>query len=825
MSCETRRYRYRTGVSSCANTSWCTGSHPPTIHAPTIPPATSSISGSYRHMMSLSPITWDIIRALLHTQTDDGVWQACESIIRLIESHGWHRLPALPDEDIVQVWKTALAMLPPGLLPVLHRQELPLSVLRDVVFFLFTHASVPVRNQLWQEFRNVCRRYVATESVGVQAMQWGIPLWMVPEGLAMVRESAQTGSSLVLTAIRDAICRWLPDDTHNVNDPSTISIREGIHQILLTIGGIPDPASHHPEDLHAWLTFVHRVLWVNPIWSHALSERMATIVSACMSDSTDVAHAALDVIAALNRFDHPTLHGAMESVIRTSRHAAVCQRAALLMMEAIGRSPEPQTIRRVIAMAWELISNPNQATAQMEGAITIIRSAMQWDDAVPLITSYLQDRVSHLPRFVVYALFRSPYPESCTAMMIDLSTSLLCPRYHDIAIDVLSHAWGKGHDGDVATALFTHAARCRHPLPLDAMHPALYAPHIGSQYIAMLTMKEPHTVAQTVLGGIAAAYRPDSPIPSDVLPTVVRACWDAPDAVTVPVLDAIWNTDPAIAIDVTRMLISRAHSQELAIRSLGTRWGKGYDAAIAALIHHVMDGEKWHRREIVQAITDVILAGAETGVPDILVVWQQLVSHIPLNRVVDVCQQTTGYDRWNRIPPSISMTLLHTLYTRIGDTGTGTRTTGRIRRAILRSLVYGWGDTTDSATMCTLLSFILTDIVHRGTTDPSVVDEMGEVVRVLRFGWGRGHDRSIGTMLCTIMEWLDRVHQRWRYTAIGSAVMTAITAGGGDPFRTTLYDEGGIDPDTLLTVRMALDRRVAWGQEDTPSEPSIADDR
>ena len=771
MSCEARYAMMRETATNGRASHWRICTHPDFIHAPTVV--------SVPRQPTIPPYTWDTICTLLRSEDLIDHEQAVYAIIEVIRIHGPQQLPSLPDDLIMHLWSVVLmGWRMAETIPEPHR-----SILMDR---LVTDASTDIRAWMWKQCRSAFGKFAIE-----QALSWSIPLWMFPDGMAILRNACTTDPNTILPMVAEAL---------RYRTSLEPSYRTAIHSIMrdTLIRTIPIPPVD-PSSYLQWIDLVTPVLHADPTLFDVTPGLAQTMFAACTVAEPQVINGALDVLTVVRPYSHPLFLGTMASVLSDPVDITAARKATNLVLESLTFLHDPTPIQRGIEAMIRVVNDPSRNMLQHGAAVMVLQQMMQVEQTAPMILPYLRMMVfgpnSNTPSSVVRELLHTPYAESIADAMIALARSVLgigepsSDRFHpssslfhtlDRRYDapaILSHAWRKGTGTLIIDTVQQAAAHLFPSERIRILAPGLYDPQLAPEVAKMITEIHPAKADLNLCHALMVEARPDRRIPHAILPRVVEACLHASDEVTSDILAMIWNTDPSSAIDLHQHLLAQGEQyHERAIRALRGRWGQGFDRNIAALLHStIQHPTALHRQPTVQAITEVVLDGIGVADGDVMAgVWDHLIRKVADSEIasmIDCLVQRP--DIWHGNDPSAVFCLIRSVYTRYASDSSDERYV-TITSGILQLLQsrWAWRYPTDVLTM---VESILRDTVCRPRSGS--IEIMQHVAHVLGTGWGYGNDRAIGAMALSIMDWLDRENLHWNDTSVGQDIGWSLMVG------------------------------------------------
>ena len=847
MSCTSRSIPYRrctrcTGTDEGRLVSWSKRVHPSdAIDIPVVP---------YGHEdgSTVPPSHWTVIQYLLHTSDPTNRRQAVQSIFHLIESHGRLQIPSLTDADIRALWTSILDMIPPQSRARLPSPNIPESLWRDMLTLLFIHASESTRSWLWERFRSSqIKSGGSTETVVLVAMRWGIPMWVFPNGIALVHDAIRIDPLSGFVALTGMIRFWAQDPDLARSDTLHSLLAVGVStavQVYDPVSDTDDRRSLVWLSHIAWIAENQNLLRLNPSFFHTIPGLAESIFAFCTvypSEDSTIAKQAFTILESIRPFDHPLFRSTLDTVLRTVTTTERCIRATTLLMDSYRRAADLPMIHSMIEWARNLLTDPDAPMAHTTWAITVFRFMMTWEDFAPAVIPIVRTIIHHpnTPYVIVAGLAETPYAASITGSMIDLAVHTLGTRYPHLATTILSAAWGKGYDAYLIHTIHTerHSTLVSVDL-IEVLQHGLYSSHVGTDVVDLINDIAHDRATSCILSGISKHHCPGRPIPPAILPMIIHACHESPQDVTPRLLDAIWDTSPHSAVSVIRSLLRHDADNKrwvLAIRSLRNGWRIEHGEIISsilsllesAVLHYVtMDNHAMDHSvttTLVSEIADTILDGVAnrmsiTDRGTVLRIWYHMLQQGSLwhLRTMASCVHRR-VDIWERGDPAVAIEMVEALYAQcIARNDADTMLTGTT--GILENLTYGWGRGVDSRILG-LVDVIVHQITQGPPSDPYTMTIVIHLVRLLRYGWGRGFDRTIGSYLNTILTWFHRTFPRWYKTSLGPPMMLALTAGGGDPSRSTMPIPTKVHSSPAAQVQTMLKQ---WLTHDNGSERANA---
>jgi hypothetical protein len=741
-------------------------------------------------------------------------------MIEAIRIHGPQQVPSLPDDLIMRVWEVVMKWRLADTIPEPQR-----SILMD---WLVTNASTDTRAWMWKQCRAALGKFAIERS-----LSWSIPLWMFPDGLAILRNACTTDPNTILPTVAEAL-------RHRTSlEPS---YRTAIHSIMrdTLIRTIPTPPID-PSSYLQWVDFVTPVLHADPTLFDVTPGLAQTMFAACTVADPLVINGALDVLTMVRPYTHPLFLGTMASVLSDPVDTTAARKATNLVLESLPFLYDLTPIQRGIESMIRVVSDPHQNLLQRGAAVMALQQIMQVEQTAPMILPYLQmmvfDPNSDTPSFVVKELLHTPYAESIADAMIALARSILgigepsshrfrssASVFHTLerrydAPAILSHAWRKGTGALIVDTVRQAAAHLFPSERIRILAPGLYDPQLAPDVAKLIAEIHPTRADMNLCTALMVEARPDRRIPHAILPRVVAACRHAPDEVTSDILAMIWNTDPSSAIDLHQHLLAQGEQyHERAIRALRGMWGRGYDTNIAALLHSTIQNPKaLHQQQTVQAITEVVLDGIGVADVDVIAsVWDHLVRNVADSEIASMIDcMAQRPDIWHGNDPSEVFFLIRSVYTRYASDSSDssderyvTITSGIL---LLLQSRWAWRYPTDVLTM---VETILRDTVRRPRSGS--IEIMQHAAHVIGTGWGYGNDRAIGAMVLTIMDWLDQENPHWNETSAGQDIGWALMVGSGERSQEAIpiSHRGRLFATTIRQMRDMLERWMHTGESD-----------
>jgi len=721
----------------------------------------------------ISMESWAILRSALHAHASDESREwSVRGLVHLIRSHGWRQIPPLDDDDILAVWPI-----------VVHRikqcsESSSLAHdIRGLVAVCWKHASATTRLWMWKTMQERTKEVYAA----AVALHWGMPLWTLPNGITILTAAICRDPQIVDGPLRTAVEHWCdaPDPT------MTTTLR-----VLTTEVLIPAMLRSVRPPTVAVVRVLGAILCSHPDLFFDIPMVAQTIFAACADPGPEIAAIALDILATIRPLFHPAFQPTMETVVRQTTDAHIRHRAANLLLMAFRDHPRPSALRQLIATAVHQIGNPAERMPIRMGAAAIVRAAMQWEETVPEVLPYLRTIVTNpdIPLPILTTLGWSVYHPACTTDMITLANRII-PFYHwSLVTHIFRRAWGNGCDDLV----YTVAATTLHSGPrVWALQDGLYSPTHGGQVATCIIKEYPDQANECIIDGIHETYRPHRPIPPDVVPLVVQALHDpliiARDVNRIDhALRALADTDPHAALTVIHGLAVRGDPQArlLAIRLAGYTWGQGYDRVVADLIRLLMHDPVV---PVIRPLTEALLNGIEriathaVSTEVLTDVFHAMVDRVPWEGFLDIVRTIVARREsvWTGGEPPVIVKYLTTLWSRCLSGGDATIRYSVVR-LILTGLRYGWG-MTHPAHIFSLLDRIMDSIRSQTQIHRRTHTVIRAIACVLRAGWGHGADKAIAHRFHNIMVWLDTHIPDWEQTTIGTTMLLAIIAGGGNP--------------------------------------------
>ena len=709
MSCAYRQTHYRRCVSPADNPShpsgtWFPPMHPPSITAPQVPIRShlSEISGSSD--------SWKWVCELIHSEDEADREQAVMFIGKLIEIHGWHRIPSLPNADIMALWTTLLAGDTQGE----SRQRT-----QKVTALLVRQASDDLRRQMWETLRTRLKKRRAGKREIVRAgLKRDIPLWLFPNGRTVLQDVLKSHPSII-GELRNAVRRWI--------ETTRSTTTEGLPWLITDVL-MPMPLPSDRE-YRAWIETVGTILDLYPSLFHTVPGLAAKVFAACSAPDFLLASSALKLVESLRPFGHPNFWQAMNTVRETSPHQFCRRGAAALCMDAACHYSDPTIAHHLIATEGAIIIDHTQHVHRRVEAAEVLHIAMRHHRFAPMVRPYLhtlRNDPTVTEAVITPLTYRIDGP--LTDDLIAFADALLGKHHVQMAVTILTNAWGKGYDQMVIDIVHRYSQSNLDPhTQIEILQPGLFSPRYAAQVLEHISAIDPANAVHHLIHGIAKYYvqntrfqqRPIS-IPISILPEVARAVLHVPDTVlpyaVEQTLEAMWATDVSIAADVARLLFDRAAPpiRALALGSFRYGWGNGYDAQIADIIARIIRRQGvLNRQRAVTSVTKVVLYGTRRGDPDVIMgLWDCLVQHVPSSRLGTI----SGFiqSQWHRYRPSMVLAMLRSLYRRCA-TDPNTQGARAATEHILAVLPRLWGYGFDTEILNFVHTIRMDHVFQRGS--------------------------------------------------------------------------------------------------------------
>ena len=796
MSCAYRGHACRRSVRPSASTfplpAWGAVSHPAGV---TNVSMSTDSSPHHDETAPFSWLSWGVFRDLLHASDSlirDKAWSLFS--IRFLQDQ-WAQ--AVTDEDIMALWQMAVSRIVRGL----HYSP-------ELNYHLFIRASESCRSWMWETFYNA---YTGHESVAKKALDVGIPLWMVPGGIDILN-AAFDDRPADMEALHYVV-HHLPVSDPGIREMNRLLLRE---VLVPRLQRSADDADLWTDDLlqAQAIEVVKRLVSIDPGALGDIPALADAIFAACLSDSPDVVHAALDVLASASAFFSPLRYTSiLEHVFHRHLGRKVGEQAVKLLRTVM--EYDLGLTQRIVDRIWDTMTDPTVPWERRLVACRPIGAVAQVSSAVPIIATYLHTRpLSDMGQWVdiVRMLAQSPHAVTVGRDLIACVERLLHTEYADTVVEIIPALWGMGYDRDIVDVIRADMLRAPRPYSPAMIHrwvssllPGVYASQVGAQVVDLITSLAPDR-ASAIIKGMQNYYRDGKRIPPDVLP-VVRDIWRTyteplPDTV----LRALWASDP----DTIRSILPLRWKEKrsAALRELTSLWDVVDNATMEALIRETVFPEL--RRGADTSLMLFVCDGIGRGDPaTVLHVGLAVLAAMPVKDLKSFIEAVAHRERrfWERRDSWITVRFLQEAYDRCMKRSSG-KSIYRITKDVLASLQYGWGYRCDED-IGMMVQRIVRSIGSHQPTDTLTLQSLTEhLVRVLCYGWGHETDATIGAQFLNLMDWLDRNYTDWTKTDIASWLVWGITTGGGDPSRRNpTRMEMALRP-AISMVRNALRQRL-----------------
>jgi hypothetical protein len=338
------------------------------------PVAHPDLSPQDIHPPPVPPVLWDIFLTFLHDPDPDTRQIAVDHLFRLGETCHWRAIPPLTEDDIRVLWPILVAEMIParGRIGWIPRA---ISATMTIMLALFTHASPTTRQWMWDVFHTThVRTHGNREPVAVMAISRLLPIWLLPNGYALLREGMVEDADIALSVIEQVIARW--NDISDTGDPAIERfLRTSIIDGLTALA--PGIAMSFRADL--WLRIVVALADRDTMLVLSSPELIDGIMDICRSDDPRLVNDALHVIRRLRLFDHPRWNDTMNYVMRNSRISPIAIRchAASLILQSIGRLHDRYLIDSLVESTWNTMCCTTHDSAVREAAAVMVRALLE----------------------------------------------------------------------------------------------------------------------------------------------------------------------------------------------------------------------------------------------------------------------------------------------------------------------------------------------------------------------------------------------------------------------------------------------------------------
>ncbi len=640
--------------------------------------------------------------------------------------------------------------------------------MRDLILFLFTHASPDDRRWMWEILHRCWSE--SSDPVRVRNRQdicRFIPPALVPDVVLVLMDMIRSGrSDRAFPVIED----WY-------RDPKTRSLAQSALLSIWADTTLP---------LRVRLTAAYILIHHDPAIFITVPEMATQVYQAGTGHG---AHGADIAIQIIRRAAPPEDWRLVGEIARQSSTADRAAEAAVVMCEMARRSAEPDALSDVVASCVDMLHAPTTHAHWHVAAAYALTTMLRWSPRPPALDAWLRDLPTNayrIPPTFWVILVDEGWPDDLTEMMIGVAATL---PDDEIARSMLSRSWGRGQDAYVFHILGHRLSLSPNKEPILPVLRRGVCSSVGTPVRHCIIQSFPDAIAVSALAlGIAewvsTQLEQGAPImlPDPALiEDIAMAVTITPDAVRPEALLAVWETDPTIAHDLTRTLARQSSTVQCAMTALASRWGHNDDDIVAIIDHMLSTVSDPH----IPTIAEAVVEGIGYGDADTLVqLWNRIVQRCSVHQAVQMVDGLAA--TWRRGNPHLTLAFLDTLCNR-SDLGL------RVVPPVASVLHYGWGVGVD-AEIVDRLSRMVTQTCSVWPFSYGIdgVDILDTALGAVRDGWDRGYDAELGRLVETVIDW--RVSYADHLTTlqrnrIDRAIMDALLGPYGDvTVRYALYE-------------------------------------
>ena len=806
MSCTYRTTIYRRCVA--AQGGWNRGGHASVITNAKVP-LESSEPQSHDTTDTPSILIWYVLCDLL----DAPDTYTRNEALRLL-SIGADRFPLFTDADIESLWEKIVSTHGAS---VKNTSMLGASAL---IGRMFITASESRRRKMWNIIRDAFLDYhgyvlrknrydISRSAIVLWAIRSGIPLWIIPDEIDALAATVDDMPSHMLDALHRMLHSWRDIDHPNIRKQNLRLLTDVLARYIPQSKQALHALSN--DTLTLFLETIVPILRLDPSVITIIPGLVDTIIAASLSKSESVATAAMSVFSIVYSALPPhQVVSHLERVIRQSTVDMACILAGDILQKSFSQVVD---IQRIVATAWSAMTDSVKDPERRQAASALMNSLAQRESVIPILASYLRPNMDTMQVLrgyeqVLRTIARSSIADTMVDDLIAWADLMLTNRCPDSAVEIVmalwDTAWKTGCGQRIIDLIRTRSKGVlSDEQRMVAVQPGIYDPQVGIHVVTMISNLASYSDAEQrrwILNAIGLWYHENRPIPRDVLPTVIRSWIDHPEPVATTVLQAMTTTDLDMVMTMFRQRIER--NAQVAMTEIGQMWGIVDDDRVVDLMYRAIP-HLIHDHPGQQMLMQGVFQGIGRGnVNTIIHLGYRILESIPSNTLPNVLffmrQQR---DVWERRDSWLVVHFLRYIYDR--------SPTMAVTRSILDELTYGWRCGCDDA-ICAFAVDMLrnvldyyTDHCAKGGITIQAQDLFQYFLRMLNQGWGTGHDRTIGTMILTMMRWLDRWNPKWMEQPIARWFANAITYSGSPQkdMRST--------PMSIRYVRNAFEQRLS----------------
>ena len=812
MSCTYRLYRYRrcvTGDYQNRDTALQRSHGAMTISAPLInhtPNASSPIQPM------VPSVIWSVLQSGLTSPNPIIRNRAAEGMVHMISrSPMMGGIPPLTSDTIQALWTWVIETLLPDM-----RKDM------SIVQQLLAYADLHDRRWMWQMVQGA-------ESWVMRRILPYIPPSLVPESAEYIKQQlhpnrprTEQNDALDIIdfwlthtpSLRDQAISWISSYCMHPRQPTVD------HDVWIRGMGIL--ARHCPHwlvttcDLSALL----RSVWQdgdpnNPIILTFLKEIIHPLLM----------HP--PITAVVIRSVWPTL----DTVITTATDPDIVIAAAATAITAIQHIDDPSLLEPIIMTCWRVITDPTADHHHLRIPMAMEMNRMlRWNTIAPILLVHLLTQLDQPPPssgsvssaafdvVLLQALLTPPWNETIVTSLLDLADAWIRrgdPAYRRAASVILTYAWGHRADDRVYRHFceLIGSSDPANPDRLPLLLPGIFSPTVGAHICTILFSHAPTRASRMILKTLQNREQtthshhpyPHDPIPSAILPFVVRACLDHPTETPASVIAYLWHVVPQDALSVIDRLFDE-HLNVTAIRFLAMGWGYQMDDAIVNRMLTVIPTITVESEgSIGMALIDAVVHGIDRGNPTALAMIGATLTpaisppyrSILLSRIAQ---------RWQDAPTVVA-TMLDAIYPHITNTDYA---------SMIDAWGHGWGTGWED-TILQRITTLVTTLTNDHIDVSSRIVLANSIASAIRTGGSRGWSTGTIPLMKSLIEWYadmaHRLSERDR-DRLGTACIDMILDGVADPaWRESLAQRlltiaRSLDPDTDPDAE--LKRIVGW---------------
>ncbi len=402
MSCAYRGHACRRSVRSSSATApfpaWGAVSHPVGVTNVSVPPDSSL---PHDESAPFSWLSWSVFRDLLHASDARIREEAWPLFTIRFRQDQWAQ--AVTDADIRALWQMAVSDIVRGY-----------GYIPELNCHLFIRASESCRVWMWETFWNTYTGRTSYQDdpayTTEKSLDYGIPLWTVPGGIDILNAAFDVRPGNMWQSLHYVVHRLL------VVDPADPGMREMNRLLLRDVLAPRLPRS--AADVCRWtdallrpIEVVKRLVSIDPGALDDIPLLADAVFAACLSDSPNIVHAALDVLASASAFFSPLRYTpVLEHVFHRHLGMAASVQAANLLRTVM--EYDLDLVQRIVDRIWDTMTDPTVPWDRRRSAHKPIGAVAQVPSAVPIIAAYLHTRpLQDMGQWadIVRMLARSPH--------------------------------------------------------------------------------------------------------------------------------------------------------------------------------------------------------------------------------------------------------------------------------------------------------------------------------------------------------------------------------------------------------------------------------